>query len=109
MSYELSISRGFRYSDDDSFRAISEDEWNSFLELSDDYIPVSEAHGRNPKTGATVSIQLKDTAKHRSLGFYISFRDGCISTDLIEDLLPEYREIASGFDAQLFGEEGETY
>ena len=107
MSYEISISRGYRYSDSD-FTEITLDEWEGFVSDSLVFEKQEAATAKNPKTGEEIKIRVPNAVRHKEFGFWLTWRAGCISTDYNEELLEEYEKVANSFGAGLFGEEAET-
>lgn len=109
IKYGITISRGYPYSDDSNFEEISLIEWNELIEKEESLEKIDKLEGENPMTGEKIVVHLQNAATLNE-GPILSWIDGSISTNSYsETLIEDYRIIADSFNAQIYGEEGETY
>jgi hypothetical protein len=108
MSYGLTISRGYPWASDGSFAPIPLDDWNALIEASDRLTAISEFRGRNPMTGEEIVVATPNSAQIDK-GLTLRWKNGYITADHFEEMIPAYREVATALNAEIFGEEGEKY
>ena len=108
MSYEINISRGYRWSGDGSYSPIPLDEWNRVIDaLLLERVELREA--TNPRTGEVMRMTCPNSAMVSTDGPMLMWRDGDILICGSPDTIPACRAVADALSAGIFGEEGETY
>lgn len=108
MSYQISISRGYRWSSDGSYTPISIEEWNQVVD-SLQLERVDHQQSTNPRTGEVMRIECPDSAKVSDGGPLLSWRKGVIDTYGPPEVIDQCRNVADALSAGIFGEEGENY
>jgi len=108
MGYELSISRGYEWAEDDSFSQITLDEWNQVI-AEKGLEPIDEVEAMNPITKEIITIKTPNSAMRSTEGPIYSYRSGVITVQHNEESMDEYKEIALALGARIFGEAGESY
>ena len=108
MSYSLTISRGFPWADGAPNTPILLEEWTALVASNEELSPSLEARGYNPKTGEEIVVKTPNSALLRG-GEVLSWSDGYISMQHVDELILDYCVIAKALDAEVYGEEGEKY
>ncbi len=114
MAYDVYISRGYIY-DDENFKEITLEEWNTTISEHDELSSVEKIEGENSSTGARIQMSIENSAVYTKevdsskVEIYIRWRDGMIITKYTDPSHKKYwEEIAKWFTAEIYGEEGES-
>jgi hypothetical protein len=107
MGYDLHIRRP-------RGREISLEEWEAYVERSDDLIPQPSIEATNPVTGEVLSMETPGmagwTGHPEGLAVGFDFRGSEITKKQPDEpTLARMQEIAAAFDARIQGDEGEFY
>jgi hypothetical protein len=110
MSYQLHIIRADHWLASES-QPIALDEWRALIDRHPGLRPQAEAFVRNPIAGDRIVVPLPEGAAFDfdNQTFYLSYRDGRITSSYCDSASPVLRELASLLNAKLQGEEGESY
>jgi hypothetical protein len=108
MGYEIVISRGYRWAEDDSFSEIKLDEWKEVI-TAHELEPLEFIEGINPITKDKIRMNLPHSARIGTEGPLLRWNKGVIVLDADESGIEMCRNIAKSLNALIFGEEGETY
>jgi hypothetical protein len=110
MAYDVHISRGYKYAESGHTK-ISLDEWRQAILEHDELESIEYVETTNPSTKEVIRIETPNSAmfKRGQIEIFLTWKNGIIITKYTNDSDKAYwKEIANWFNAQLFGEEGES-
>jgi hypothetical protein len=108
VGYDILISRGYRWAEDESFSPITLEEWKKVVEeIALD--PIEFVETVNPITEERIRIDLPNSARLGEDGPLFVWKDGVIGLQCDNEDFDKCRAISDSLAAQIYGEEGETY
>jgi hypothetical protein len=108
MGYQLSISRGYRWAEDQSFEPISLAEWNKVI----DELCLERVDHRdvtNPATGEVIRVMCPESALASADGPLLTWSKGVLNIADSPEAVDASRPVAQALAASIYGEEGEAY